>query len=88
MDLMIFISMIILITLTGVLMILAFIVGVSTAQKVNKGEEIKLPSVNPIQAYQEHRESVEAKREQERLNTMLENINNYCGDGMGQKDIK
>ena len=79
---------IILVVLMGGMNLLAFLIGAKTAQKADRGEEIKLPTLNPVQAYQEHRESVEAKREQERLNTMLENINNYSGDGMGQKDIK
>ena len=72
---------------TGVVTILAFLVGARTAQKANKGEEIKVPTLNPMKAYQEHREQVEASKEQERINTMLENINNYTGDGTGQKNI-
>lgn len=87
MDVILLISMIILITLTGVLMILAFIVGVSTAQKAQRGEDVKLPNINPVETYREHKEQVEISKEQERLNTMLENINNYKGDGLGQRDI-
>ena len=67
MDAILLISMIILITLTGVLMILAFIVGVSTAQKAQRGEEVKLPSINPVHAYREHKEQVEISKEQERF---------------------
>lgn len=78
---------IILVLLMGGMNLLAFLIGARTAQKVDKGEEIKLPTVNPMQAYREHREDVEAKKEQERLNTMLENINNYNGTPVGQKDV-
>lgn len=79
---------IILITLVGGLELLAFLIGARTAQKLHKGEDIELPKVNPMEAYKEHRETVEAKKEQERMNIMLENINNYDGTGAYQKDIK
>lgn len=78
---------IILVVLVGGLELLAFLIGAKTAQKLHKGEEIKLPSINPMQAYKEHREQSEASKEQERINTMLENINNYDGTPTGQKDI-
>ena len=78
---------IILVVLMGGMNLLAFLIGARTAQKVDKGEEIKLPSINPMETYKEHREKVEANKEQERFNTMLDNINNYDGTGLGQKDI-
>lgn len=78
---------IILVLLMGVMNLLAFLIGARTAQKANRGEEIKLPNMNPVQAYKEHKEEEEYSKEQERLNTMLENIENYKGDGLGQKDI-
>lgn len=78
---------IILVLLMGGMNLLAFLIGARTAQKANKGEDIKLPNMNPVEAYREHREQEEASKEQERLNTMLENINNYQGDGIGQQDI-
>lgn len=78
---------IILVLLMGAMNLLAFLIGARTAQKADRGEEIKLPSINPMEVYKEHREQSEANKEQERLNTMLENINNYDGTGLGQKDI-
>lgn len=78
---------VLLLLLMGVMNLLAFLIGAKTAQKADKGEEIKLPTLNPMKAYQEHREQVEASKEQERQNIMLENINNYKGDGTGQRDI-
>lgn len=78
---------VLLVLLMGVMNLLAFVIGARTAQKADRGEEIKLPSINPMEAYREHREQSEANKEQERLNTMLENINNYDGTGLGQKDI-
>ena len=78
---------IILVLVVGGLNILSFLIGARTAQKLHKGEEIELPKVNPMQVYREHREEVEASKEQKRLDTMLENINNYDGTGAHQKDI-
>lgn len=78
---------VLLVLLIGVMNLLAFFIGATTTQKANKGEGIRIPNMNPVEAYKKHREQEEASKEQERLNTMLENINNYKGDGIGQKDI-
>lgn len=78
---------IILVLVVGGLNILSFLIGAKTAQKLHKGEEVELPTLNPMQAIREHREQSEANKEQERFNTMMENINNYNGTGLGQKDI-
>lgn len=77
-----------LIMLVGILMLLAFFVGARTAQKAQNGEEIKLPNINPAKLFEENTRRLEAKEEQEAYSTMLENINNYDGTGLGQKDIK
>lgn len=79
---------IILVLLMGGMNLLAFLIGARTAQKVDKGEEIQLPSINPMQVYKEHREQIEANKAQEEMNIMLENINNYDGTGNRQRDIK
>ena len=65
--------------------ILCFIVGARIGQKVNRGEEVKLP--NPITAVKEHKKRTEAEEEQNRLNTILENIERYDGTSIGQKQI-
>ena len=64
-----------------------FLIGAKTAQKVDRGEEIKFPTINPIEIAKEHREAKEAQIEQDKYNIMLENINNYRGDSTGQKDL-
>ena len=79
---------IILVVLMGGMNLLAFLIGARTAQKADKGEEIKLPTINPMKAYQEYTEQREAKREQEELEINMYNIDNYRGDGTGQKDFK
>ena len=73
--------------IVGVLMIFAFLIGARTAQKVDKGEEIKVPSINPMEIYRRHEEQREAKEKQDELETNMYNINNYTGDGTGQKDF-
>lgn len=75
------------ITLVTVMNMFCFLLGTRTAQKVNRNEEIKLPSINPMEIIKEHREAKESQIEQDRFNTMLENINNYRGDATGQKDL-
>ena len=75
------------IAFTSLMNILCFLIGVKTFQKVDRGEEITLPSINPMEIIKEHREQKEAELEQEKYNVMLENINNYRGDGTGQKDL-
>lgn len=78
---------VLIVLLMGVMNLLAFLIGARTAQKAHRGEEIELPNINPIQAYKSHTEQKEKEKEEEAYNTMLENIDNYCGDGLGQKDI-
>lgn len=80
---------IILVISIGIMNILCFFIGAKVGQKVIKGEDIKLP--NPIKAIEETKETWEFKKEQEeenkRLKIQLENIDNYNGTPLGQKDI-
>ena len=67
--------------------VLAFIVGAMIGQKSKNNEEIKLPNINPVTLYKEHKENEVVSKEQKKINDMLDNINNYRGDAYGQKDI-
>ena len=67
--------------------IACFIVGARIARKLDNDEEIKLPSINPMELVRENRDRREAETEQNKFNVMLENINNYKGDSSGQKDL-
>lgn len=67
--------------------VLSFFIGAKVGQKVVKGETLETPLKSPVKAYEEHKEQVEQKREQERLQIISENIDNYDGTGLGQKDI-
>ncbi len=82
---------IILILAVGALNIACFFIGAKVGQRVTKGESVELPSVNPIKAIKEHNEQKraekEAEREQKRIKTIMENIENYDGTPNGQKDV-
>lgn len=67
--------------------ILCFLIGAKVGQKVTKGEEVQLPTVNPMEAYREHRENKEAERRQRELDTIMRNIDNYDGTPQGQEDV-
>ena len=67
--------------------ILCFMIGAKVGQKVAKGEEIELPSVNPIQAYREHEARKEAEHEQNKLEIIMGNLERYDGTPNGQRDV-
>lgn len=67
--------------------ILCFLVGAKVGQMVQKGEKIEIASVNPLKAVEERRNKKEAEKEQEKVNTILRNIEAYDGTGFGQEDI-
>jgi hypothetical protein len=78
---------VVLVLTVGVLCIGCFIIGAKVGQTVSKGEDIKLPSVNPIEAYREHENKKHAKMEQEKLDTIMRNIEAYDGTGNHQEDL-
>ena len=64
-----------------------FLMGAKLGQTVAKGEEIEMPTVNPMQAVREHRERKEAQMEQDRMDKILQNIEKYDGTSRGQEDV-
>ena len=75
------IYVIMLVFMTGSFCVISFLIG-------NGKNKI---TMNPIEAYKEHKE-VQRQREEydlvQRQNaTMMDNINNYDGTSVGQKDI-
>jgi hypothetical protein len=81
---------ILLIAVVGFICASCFILGAKVGQKVVRGEEIETPKIsalNPLKMYEEHKEKEEAKREKEKLETILENIEKYDGTGKGQEDV-
>lgn len=71
----------------GLTNIACFMIGVSVRQKVDKGEEVKLPSVNPMDAARAHQERKEAQMEKSRLDAILRNIDAYDGTPDRQEDV-
>lgn len=71
----------------GILNIGCFYIGAKTGQAVVKGEPIKTPSINPIKAVKERIDKKEADKEQNRIDTIMRNIERYDGTGNGQEDV-
>ena len=75
----------------GFVCMASFLMGAKLGQKVTKGEEIKVPSVNPVQAVREHKATKEAdekaKMVQYKMETILQNIDKYDGTTKGQEDV-
>lgn len=71
----------------GAVNILCFMVGAKVGQAVSKGEEVKLPNMNPVEAVRDFKEKRRADREMDRANTILDNIENYDGTSIGQREV-
>lgn len=71
----------------GAMCITCFLLGAKLGQTVSKGEDIELPSVNPFEAYRKHEARKEAQMEQDRLDTIMRNIERYDGTSKGQEDV-
>jgi hypothetical protein len=67
--------------------ILCFVIGAKIGQTVSKGKEIKIPNVNPVEAVREHRSKKEAEMAQDRLATIMRNIECFDGTSRGQEDV-
>ena len=68
--------------------ILCFFLGTKIVQKVMKNENLKVPKIkNPIKKVEEHKEKKELEKEIEKNNIILENIDNYDGTPIGQKEL-
>jgi len=71
----------------GMTNIVCFVIGAKVGQKVVKGEEVKLPTLDPMKAYREHQDRKEAQAQQDKLDVIMKNIDSYDGTGSGQKDV-
>lgn len=76
------IYVIMLVFMTGSFCIISFLIGSDRKFR---------PKLNLVESYKEHKEikeQIENKNlEQKQTKTMMENINNYDGTSLGQKDI-
>lgn len=66
-----------------------FLAGANVGRTATKGEPIEKPieKPSPLKAYKEHKTQKEAKKEQDKLETILANIENYDGTSNNQEDI-
>lgn len=78
---------IVLVLAVGAMCICCFMVGAKVGQTVSKGEDIKLPTVNPLELYREHEQKKEARAEQERIEVIMRNIEAYDGTADRQEDV-
>lgn len=78
---------VLLLLVMGAVNIACFMIGARVGQKTAKGEEIKLPTVNPMELVQEQREKRAAQEERNKLDTILRNIESYDGTAYGQEDV-
>ena len=76
-----------LIALTGFLNIACFIIGAKVGQTVSKGEKVEMPDLNPLKAVRESRARKEMQIKQDKLDTVLRNIDRYDGTSRGQEDV-
>lgn len=76
-----------LLAVMGLTNIACFVIGAKVGQTVSKGEDIKLPTINPLEAYRERENKRQAQAEQDKLDTIMQNIESYDGTSRGQKDV-
>lgn len=69
----------------GAMNIACFIIGAKVGQTVKKGEDVKMPS--PVAAVREHKARKETQQKQDRMETILQNIESYDGTPIGQRDV-
>lgn len=78
---------ILLVCAVGAMCIICFMVGAKVGQTVSRGEEIKTPTINPMELYREGEAKKTARAEQERIDAILRNIESYDGTAYGQEDL-
>lgn len=78
---------ILLLLVMGVVNIACFIIGAKVGQAASRGEKIETPVPNPMQAVRDRQAREQARMDQNRLDTILRNIDSYDGTGRGQEDV-
>ena len=68
--------------------LLCFFLGTKIVQKVIRNENLEIPRIeSPVKKIEEHKEKKELEKEIEKNNIILENIDNYDGTPIGQKEL-
>ena len=81
MELMLVAVMVLLVSQSALCMTVCFLL----VRQLNTPEMPKFP--NPVKAIKEHKASKETKAEQDRISTILQNIENYDGTANNQEDV-
>ena len=82
------IEYLLLVLITGTLIIISVVVGANLGQKIERGEDIELPTPKtPMQIIRETKDRKTAEREQTKMDAILQNIENYNGTSIGQRDV-
>lgn len=71
----------------GTLNIVCFFVGAKVGQMVVKGEDIKVPEITMPTPIEDYRRKKQAEYEQDKIDTIMQNIEAYDGTSAGQKDV-
>ena len=51
-------------------------------------KEVKIPTLNPMKIYKEHKAQREEEQHNKEIAIILENIDNYDGTSNGQKEVR
>ena len=65
----------------------SYTLGLRNGQRLARKQEVKMPEVNPVKVVKEIKENKELEKEQDVLETILNNIDIYDGTEAGQKEI-
>ena len=76
-----------LLLIMGAVNALCFVIGAKVGHTVSKGETVNLPNLSPINAIREHNDKKQAEWEQDRIDTIMRNIEGYDGTSNGQEDV-
>ena len=79
--------MALLLALTGFFNIACFIIGAKVGQTVSKGEKVEMPKVDLLKAHREREARKEMQMKQDKLDTVMRNIDRYDGTSKGQEDV-
>lgn len=78
----------IIIVVVSALNIVCFLIGATVGFRVQKGETPVEAPKNPIKAVLEREDKRHAKEEQERIDTIMRNIERFDGTPRGQEDVR
>ena len=76
------------IAIIGAINILCFVIGAKVGQTIVKGERVEMPNLNPMKAIRLSNVRKAVEMEQDKINTILRNVERYDGSGRNQEDVK